>query len=531
MSVRVRTVLWVTLPLVAAVLLPQFAGAQAGDFIAGGAAAVFLKPIVVLLFLINAILNYLLRAAAAMLNHVTSGDFLAVPITQYPIVQIGWRITRDLANMAFVLVLLYIAFGIILRLPKVNAKQILPKLIGAALLINFSLVLVGFAIDISNRVMLLFLDPITKGGVAGALLTGSKLIETYTSALFSLRLSAQISDIAGAVFTIIFTAILTGIFVVLALMFVARLIIFWQIAIMAPLTWLSAGIPIPGMNFFGSWFDRFKRWLFWGPKAAFWVFLAVMAARAFQNPNLNQYWAPFDLSKQSNLLAAIPNALLNAATPILQYIVIVVFLIYAISAIREGTSQEFGKYLGVDAILGKLRKPYQAAWRATGIPGGAKQRWERFKERGFKIGGVQLYGGTRAREAREAVVAQALGKPRAYERVRESRAREDIKGARESVMGDLTSAELLQLVSGNNVTTAAGVFVEAKDENPAAAAQELIATRRDHFRNINIAAGGGATGVAAEQAEHQRLRQVVQTYAKKPPLKGAKAYAKTYVSP
>ncbi len=507
MSVRARTILAVSaVLLIAAVLAPQLAGAQASavvDWIAGGAVAVLLKPIVIGLFLINSILNYLLRAAAAMLNHVTSGDFLAVPITQYPIVQIGWRITRDLANMAFVLVLLYLAFGIILRLPKVNAKQILPKLIGAALLINFSLVLVGFAIDISNRVMLLFLDPITKGNVAGALLTGSKLIETYWSALFSLRLSAQLTDIAGAVFTIIFTAILTGIFVVLALMFVARLIIFWQIAIMAPLAWLSAGIPIPGMNFFASWFDRFKRWLFWGPKAAFWVFLAVMAARAFQNQNLAQSWAPFDLSKQSNLLAAIPNGLLNAATPIMQYIVIVVFLLSAISAIREGTGQEFGKYLNVDAILGKLRKPYQAAWRATGVPGGVTQRWEQIKKEGIKFRGRQLYGGTQAREMREARVAQFFGKRRAATRLEASRRREDMKGVREGRMEALDNPGLTAIVGPRGTPVPPDVSVEV-----AAAAQELL-TRRDYFDDIRT-----SFGVGPEQAEYRRLRALVNQFVR-----------------
>lgn len=488
---------------VAAMLVPRLAGAQdlsiGGDILLGGAVLPFAKILLATLFLIQAILNYLLRAASAMLNHVTSGDFLAVPITQYPIVQIGWRITRDFANMAFVLVLLYLAFGIILRLPKVNAKQILPKLIGVALLINFSLVIVGFAIDISNRVMLLFLAPITQGDVGGALLSGSHLIETYGSALFSLRLSTQIADIANAVFTIVFTAIITGIFVVLALMFVARLIIFWQIAILAPLAWLSAAIPIEGMNFFGDWFGRLRRWLFWGPKAAFWVFLAVMSARAFQNVNYQQYWAPFSLSKQANLLASIPNALLNAATPILQYIVIITFLTYAINAIREGTG-ELSKYFGVDKILSTLRKPYQAAWKATGVPGGVKQRWEQIKKSGLKIGGRQLYGGTQAREMREARVAQALGKRGAATRMEASRRIQDVKDLQEGRMATLTNPNLVALLPVH------GAPLPTLTEEMAAAAKELL-TRRDYFDDIRI-----RLGHAAEQAEYQHLREVYRRY-------------------
>ncbi len=53
-------------------------------------------------------------------------------------IQSIWRISRDLSNMAFIFIMLYIAIGTILRLEKVDYKKMIPAVIIAALLINFS---------------------------------------------------------------------------------------------------------------------------------------------------------------------------------------------------------------------------------------------------------------------------------------------------------------------------------------------------------------------------------------------------------
>ncbi|MBI4385314.1 hypothetical protein HY573_00615 [Candidatus Parcubacteria bacterium] len=491
------------------------------------------------LYIVSGIVNVILRVAAALLNYVASGAFLAYPITQYPVVQIGWRITRDFANMAFVIILLWLALTTILRLEKYGSKELIIRLVVIALIINFSLVIGGVLIDASNRVMLVFLDPLTKGGRDGAavILTGSNLIKSFgDNPLTFFRASRQLAAIVQAVFELFFTVVMTGAILVIAALMVVRIVYFWYLLILAPVAWLSWAFPVVGevggAAAYKRWWDTFVQWMWWGPTAAFWLLIAAIAAQTLHK--LPNQYAVFTAASQSSALAKIPSAMLTTLAPLLQYTVVVFFLFRAIAAMKKGAGEHVSGY--VDKAMTKmtgdyLRKPARAAWRATGVPGGVKQRWEQIKERGFKIGGRQLYGGTKAREAREAVVAQALGKKRAYERVRESRAWEDVKGARETTMATLTNAELVELTHNRNVTTAAGMSVEGKDENPAAAAQELISTRRDYFRNINTGAGGGPAGYLAEQLEHQRLRQVMQRYTKKPPLAGWRAYRTAYIKP
>ncbi len=104
------------------------------------------------------LLGQLLNLIAGVIN----GIIHYIKFTTDPIVVAGWTIVRDLTNMFFVLILLIIAFATILRIENYGMKQLLPKLIIAALLINFSLVLAGPIIDFSQILTQFFIDEIDK---------------------------------------------------------------------------------------------------------------------------------------------------------------------------------------------------------------------------------------------------------------------------------------------------------------------------------------------------------------------------------
>ena len=71
-------------------------------------------------------------------------------LTELTVINDIWAIIRDLANMFFIFILLYIAIGTILRLSRVQWKQALANLIIVALLINFSFFFTRVIIDASN---------------------------------------------------------------------------------------------------------------------------------------------------------------------------------------------------------------------------------------------------------------------------------------------------------------------------------------------------------------------------------------------
>ena len=72
-------------------------------------------------------------------------------------VRVGWAITVGVANMFFVLILLWVAIATIFDFAPYTARQLLPKLILMALLINFSLAIGSSFIRLSNGIAGIFL--------------------------------------------------------------------------------------------------------------------------------------------------------------------------------------------------------------------------------------------------------------------------------------------------------------------------------------------------------------------------------------
>ncbi len=68
----------------------------------------------------------------------------------------GWGLVRDVCNMFFIFILLYISIATILQATTFNWKKTLGNLIIAALLINFSLFFTKVIIDVSNMFALTF---------------------------------------------------------------------------------------------------------------------------------------------------------------------------------------------------------------------------------------------------------------------------------------------------------------------------------------------------------------------------------------
>jgi len=98
--------------------------------------------------------------ASGILFDVMLNFGLNPEVMKQPFVQTAWTGIRDLVNMLFIFVLIYIAIATILDINKHHAKQTITKLIIAALLINFSLFVSRAIIDAGNISALFFYDAI-----------------------------------------------------------------------------------------------------------------------------------------------------------------------------------------------------------------------------------------------------------------------------------------------------------------------------------------------------------------------------------
>ena len=191
----------------------------------------------------------------------------------------GWVIARDISNMFFVVILLIIAFATILRIENYSYKKWLPKLILMAILINFSKTICGLLIDLSQVVMLTFVNAF-KDVAAGSLvdmlgitgwqsLNGIKEVGGWTVA------SAYVLSVIYLVITLITITAMVG-------MLVMRIVMIWVYVVLSPFAYLTAAFP-GGAKFSSEWWSEFTKNLITGPVLAFFIWLSFTSLVSFSD--------------------------------------------------------------------------------------------------------------------------------------------------------------------------------------------------------------------------------------------------------
>lgn len=233
--------------------------------------AMVIGPIVLLGALSNfsgSLLLYIINP-----NNISSSGTWSYTHFTNPIIAIGWTEIRDLANMIIVLGFVVIGIATALRFQDYEAKKLLPKLIGAAIMINFSLVICGIIIDGSNILMNAFL---TNNGGFLADSVGNQIGKQVRDLLSATNWTdiGRIGDLIGAAIGIIFFDLITTIiFLLFFFLFLFRYIMLWILVIFSPLAFVF--YVFPGTNqFFKKWWDNFLQWCIIGIVGAFFIYLA-----------------------------------------------------------------------------------------------------------------------------------------------------------------------------------------------------------------------------------------------------------------
>lgn len=239
-----------------------------------------------------------------------------------PFVVEGWGIVRDMCNMFFIFVLLYIAFGTILNLHSVKTKEMIINVVIIGLLINFSLFATQVIIDASNILARVFYNSdsikITQtdnaaNGVANTtpglkigpngeiplsaaivnkvnpqnlIINGTKAVvikdnvqKKQTSAADDKQSNLGVG--AFILITLLATAVnIVGLIVFLSvgLIFVARVIGLWFAMILSPFVFFSYTVPsLQDMEMVGwkKWWPETLKLAFLAPVFIFFMYLII----------------------------------------------------------------------------------------------------------------------------------------------------------------------------------------------------------------------------------------------------------------
>jgi hypothetical protein len=312
-----------------------------------------------------------------------------VSFTKAGIVTTGWEITRGLCNMFFALVLLFMAFATVLQIETYGLKKTLPRLVIAALLINFSLVFAGIIIDFAQVITNFFVSA-AKGsiGITNNLMNGLQITRIYDW-------SKVDPDFFQAAVTVIFGPTLQTIvemfmgcflflaaafsFFAMAFFLLVRIVWIWLLLIFAPLAWVSMIVPgAPGQlgGLWNKWWQKFFQWVFFAPIYAFFLYLALLIAQ-------NGIDIPIPTSKTGTDAAkAFASSFFETPSIILQYIVIITILLGGLK-----TAQDTGA-LGAKKAISWVESMYYGSgrfidrWLAKGAREEGPGTWKAIRRAG-----------------------------------------------------------------------------------------------------------------------------------------------------
>ncbi len=185
----------------------------------------------------------------------------------------GWVIVRDICNMFFVLILLVIAFATILKIENYSYKKWLPKLILMAILINFSKTICGLLIDVTQIVMLTFVNAFKT--IGGGNLVDMLGITSWMNMNQATQDFSNWSAMGAYVFAVIYVIVSLVVLVTMLMMLVMRIVMIWIYIVLSPLAYLLAAFP-GGQQYSSKWWSDFIKNLIVGPVLAFFIWLSFV---------------------------------------------------------------------------------------------------------------------------------------------------------------------------------------------------------------------------------------------------------------
>ncbi len=328
------------------------------------------------------LLNWLVRAGGAFFDGMLKIGFTS----HLDIVKVGWEVTRDFSNMFFILFMVIIAFATILRTEKYGIKQLLPKIILIALLINFSLVICSVIIDFSNVAANFFIKDINqttgKGGVSGNFVDSLNLFSTHTvmeceklpnepvwpadgtgppgpslqEQCIESRTTPAAAQIGSDVITFAISmtvgalTMLIAAFVLFAggVMLLIRIVIIWFLVILVPFVFVCYIMPALRENW-QKWWKTFLQWCFFAPAYAFFIWLAMKISLEAKTQELAKTASGefVDVGPLANIFLSTP------ANALIHYLFIIALLLGGLI-----TASKFGMY-GADTAMNIAQKAKQ----------------------------------------------------------------------------------------------------------------------------------------------------------------------------
>lgn len=208
---------------------------------------------------------------------ITLFSYLIINVAQFSkfidirAVEQGWMNVRDLCNMFFILILLVIAFGTMLRQENYAAKKLLPKVLIMAILINFSKMFFGLIIDFSQVIMLAFVRSLHP---SDGHFVSIFIVDDWLSMEKDVTRAEMWGVVLAQVFALIAAVVTAVVLAVFLAVLVMRIVMLWIYTIFSPFVFLGWAFP-PLQKYTNQIWEDFIKQVMVGPILAFFIWLAL----------------------------------------------------------------------------------------------------------------------------------------------------------------------------------------------------------------------------------------------------------------
>ncbi len=194
------------------------------------------------------------------------------------VVNIGWGIMRDISNMFFILIMIIMALAAILRLEEYDYRHLMGEVVIMAILVNFSQVIAVTIMNFVNYLAAIFYS----GGLGVDIFKNMITIINPTNDYATINQTGAGGGLVLLIGKLLYLAIGTAVFVILAGMFVIRLVGLYVLIIFSPLAYVLDILPST-KNFAHEWWHKFLHYLIWAPVSLFMIRLAIVVANTKAN--------------------------------------------------------------------------------------------------------------------------------------------------------------------------------------------------------------------------------------------------------
>ncbi|MGB9762588.1 MAG: hypothetical protein ACPLW7_01005, partial [Minisyncoccia bacterium] len=250
-----------------------------------------------------------------------------------------WYTILIFANLGIIIGMIFMAIATILGIEKYSWKKMLPKLFLVALLVNFSLIILGIFVDISNYLSMTFLAQSTNLKLGDTI----KDVITAVSCPLAGDMRHFVPDMTAVIVAIILSGVFLFQFIGLLFYVITRIFTIWICVATSPLAFLGMAIDAgPINNAVRLWRDRFTQAIVSLPILSFFLYFILLLLKGIGN-QINEIAAKSNNALNFPMLIAYAVLIIGAAQ-------VLRFVAQSIGIEQVEKGFQFAKKLTTDAV-------------------------------------------------------------------------------------------------------------------------------------------------------------------------------------